>query len=68
MCTSDESAVPKASAAHVRRMFKKYGASATCGWLSFKYCLKKELGIPAEQKWDVPPEWQQAYKRACGRE
>ncbi len=63
--SSDEKVVP--SAAVVRKIFKERRAAAF-GWLGFKHCLMDELGIPRTQKWDVPPDWQKAYKEALGRD
>jgi hypothetical protein len=56
----------KASVAAVKRIFKERGAAAF-GWLGFKHCLMDYLEIPRNQKWDVPPDWQKAFKKACGR-
>ena len=35
------------------------------GWGTFKIRLKQVLGLP--QHVDVPQEWQEAFKKACGR-
>lgn len=47
---------------------KKLGANRF-GWAGFKHNLMDALGInPAEfDTWDVPTEWQEAFKKANGR-
>ncbi len=59
-----ESVVPKASVAAVKRI-----PGWMYGWATFKKRLMVSLGIPADQfyKWDVPKDWQEAYKKAAGR-
>ena len=54
----------KASVAAVKRIPMWYG-----GWATFKLRLMDTLGIPRDQfyKWDVPQDWQDAFKKACGR-
>ncbi len=39
------------------------------GWAGFKHKLMRELGIPADQfdKWTVPADWQEAFKKANRR-
>lgn len=47
---------------------KKLGADRF-GWAGFKHKLMDELGISQAEfdRWDVPPEWQEAFKKANGR-
>lgn len=47
---------------------KRLGATRF-GWAEFKHRLMAALGIPADQfdSWDVPPDWQDAFKKANGR-
>jgi hypothetical protein len=54
----------KATAANA----KKLGAQRD-GWAGFKHRLMRELGIPSNQfdKWNVPADWQEAFKKANNR-
>ena len=55
---------PKPTAAFIKRNRMHMG-----GWASFKHRLMDILGVPGSEfdRWSVPMEWQEAFKRACGR-
>jgi len=57
----------KSTIANAKRMLDQLHGGGN-SWACFKHALMDALGVPRDQyiKWDVPIEWQYAYRRATG--